>query len=64
MVLITRLNNKGQYINPHLIEVIESNPDTTLTLVNEKKIVIKETVSELLKRIIDYRRSIGIEISA
>ncbi len=63
MVLITKLNNKEQYINPHLIESIESNPDTTIVLIGGKVVVIKESMTVILERIVAYRRSIGIEIS-
>ncbi len=63
MVLITKLNNKEQYINPHLIESIESNPDTTIILIGGKVVVIKESMTMILERIVAYRRSIGIEIS-
>ena len=63
MVLVTKLNNSPYYLNPHLIETIESRPDTTITLASSKNLVIKENPKELIKKIIEYRRSIGIEIN-
>ena len=63
MVLVTKLNNSPYYLNPHLIETIESRPDTTITLASSKNLVIKENPKELIQKIIEYRRSIGIEIN-
>ncbi len=63
MVLVTKLNNSYYYLNPHLIETVESKPDTTITLVSNKSLVIKESPQALIQKIKEYRRSIGIEIS-
>ncbi len=63
MVLVTKLNNSYYYLNPHLIETVESKPDTTITLVSNKSLVIKESPQALIHKIKEYRRSIGIEIS-
>ncbi len=60
MIKVTRLNGSEYWLNPHLIEVIEKKPDTTITLVSGKKIVVKETPEELIKEIIEYRKKLGI----
>ncbi len=59
MVEVTRLNGESYYINPHQIEYIELNPDTTLTMLSGKRLIIVEDYETLYKRIISYRRQIG-----
>jgi len=41
-----------------MIEFIESNPDTFIVLSNNKKIVVKETMTEVIELIREYKRSI------
>lgn len=59
MIKVTRLNNEEFVINADMIETIEKTPDTIITLFNGKKVVITESVEEIIKRIIEYRKSIG-----
>ena len=48
-------------MNPHMIESMETNPDLTLTMLSGKKIIVKNSPSEIIKKIIDYRKKIGID---
>jgi len=59
MVEVTRLNGESYYINPHQIEYIEQNPDTTLIMLSGKRLIVVEDYQTLYKRIINYRRQIG-----
>ena len=59
MVRVTKLNGTEYYINPHQIEYIELNPDTTLVMLSGKKLVVRESYNELYDRIVDYRKLIG-----
>lgn len=59
MIVVTRLDGKQYWINPHQIESIELNPDVTLLMLSGKKIVVKDSVEEILNRIVEYRRRIG-----
>jgi len=45
-------------LNDDLIEVIEETPDTIIKLSNDKKIVVKEGVDEVIEKIIKYKRKI------
>jgi flagellar protein FlbD len=58
MITVTRLNNTPIIVNPDLIVFIEETPDTIITLSNGEKIVVQEKVGEVIKRVLDYRRSI------
>ena len=58
MILVTRLNHTPIVVNPDLIVFIEETPDTILTLSNGDKIVVQEKVGEVIKKVIEFRRSI------
>jgi len=59
MIEVTRLDGKTYYVNPHQIEYIEANPDTTLVMLSGKHLVVRESYEEILDRIVRYRRLIG-----
>lgn len=59
MVLVTRLDGTEYYINPHQIEYVESNPDTTIIMLSGKHLVVTEDFPTLFRRIVEYRRLIG-----
>ncbi|MFZ7104600.1 MAG: flagellar FlbD family protein [Peptococcaceae bacterium] len=59
MIKVTRFQGKEFYLNSDLIEYIENNPDTVITLINGKKIVVMETPEELITRIKEFRREIN-----
>jgi len=59
MINVTRLNGIVYYVNPHQIEYIESNPDTTLIMLSGKHLVVTESYQEVFDRIVAYRSLIG-----
>ena len=59
MIEVTRLDGVVYYVNPHQIEYIESNPDTTLIMLSGKRLVVREDYQTVFDRIVDYRRLIG-----
>jgi len=59
MMKVTRLNGVEYFINPHQIESIDIHPDTTLLMLSGKHVVVKETVEEIIDRIVEYRSRIG-----
>jgi flagellar protein FlbD len=60
MIQVTRLDGREFYLNPHQIEYIELNPDTTLIMLSGKRLVVREDYELILQRIIEYRRVIGV----
>jgi len=60
MIVLTRLNGKTFSLNAFLIEQIESHPDTTVSLISGKKIVVKESEDDVRKKIVELYRSIGL----
>ena len=59
MVEVTRLDGTVYYVNPHHIEYVESNPDTTLVMLSGKRLVVREDYPTVFRRIVEYRRLIG-----
>lgn len=59
MISVTRLNGKSIIINALLIETVEDTPDTVITLITGKKIMVLETVQEVVGSTQSYMQSIG-----
>ena len=59
MVEVTRLDGKTYYVNPHQIEYIECNPDTTMIMLSGKRLVVREDYQTVFTRIVEYRKLIG-----
>jgi flagellar protein FlbD len=58
MIQVTRLDGIKYHINPHQIECIEVNPDTTLVMLSGKHHIVREEVDDVLDNIVAYYRSI------
>ena len=58
MIQLTRLNNQALTVNSDLIKFVEQSPDTLITLVSGEKIVVRESPQEVLRRLIEFRRSV------
>ena len=61
MIEVMRLDGKSYWVNPHMIESMESNPDLTLTMLSGRKIIVKNSPQEISQKIIEYRNKIGID---
>lgn len=58
MIELTRLNNSLIMVNCDLIETVEENPDTVITLTTGKKYVVKESRQDIRKLVISYKQTI------
>ena len=58
MITVTKLDRRVVVINAELVKMIESAPDTIITLVNGDTIIVRETVDEIVEKAIDYARQI------
>ena len=59
VILLTRLNGTQFFLNPELIQSVEKTPDTVITLLNEKKLVVRESPELVCERYIEYRQRIS-----
>ncbi|GHU40970.1 flagellar protein FlbD [Clostridia bacterium] len=58
MIDLTRLNGVEFTVNAERIELVEATPDTVISLIDGKKIVVKESRQEVKNRVVLYKRSI------
>lgn len=58
MIRLTRLNKSNFVLNCELIETVESTPDTVITTVNGKKIVVTESIDEIVEKVIKYKKNV------
>lgn len=58
MLKLTRLNHQVIAINPDHIVFIDVAPDTTLRLLNGDKLIVRESLDELIDRYVELRRRI------
>jgi len=58
MIKLTRLNDTEFVLNCELVETVESTPDTVISTINGKKLVVKESVEEVVEKVIKYKGNI------
>ena len=56
MIKLTRFDGSEVAVNAELIKFVEAAPDTIVTLTSDQKILVLETVDEVIQRIIEYKR--------
>lgn len=56
MIKLTRFDGSEVAVNAELIKFVEAAPDTIVTLTSDQKILVLETVDEVIEEIIQYRR--------
>lgn len=60
MITLTRINGKTFTLNALYIEQVEAFPDTTITLTNNKKLVVKDSVEEVNEKVTSYYQRINV----
>lgn len=58
MIEVTKLNGDRIVVNADHLELVEAHPDTTLVLENERRIVVRDSVKEIVAKVVEYQRSI------
>jgi flagellar protein FlbD len=58
MIQLTRLNNSSLIVNSDLIKFVEQSPDTVITLLNGEKMIVRESVEQVMERIVQFRRAV------
>lgn len=58
MIELTRFNGERFVLNADLIEMVESTPDTVIRLLNGKKILVKETVEQVVERALEFAQRV------
>ena len=60
MIRLTRINRALLVLNSDLIELVETTPDTMITLTTGQKIIVLETPEQVSEKVIEFRRRIYV----
>lgn len=58
MILVHRRHGEPFHVNADLVETVESAPDTTLVLVDGRRIVVEEDPGTVVARVVSFRASL------
>ncbi|KYZ77287.1 flagellar protein FlbD [Anaerosporomusa subterranea] len=59
MIKLVKLKSQDDFVlNAELIETIEETPDTVVTLTNGKKLIVEESMDEIVRKVMEYRRAL------
>ncbi len=64
MISLKRLNGTEFTLNAELIEQIERTPDTVITLITGNNIVVRESVDDVVQKVVEYRHKVVIASAA
>jgi flagellar protein FlbD len=56
VIALQRINNSAFVLNADHIESVEATPDSVITLSNGKKIVSKNSVEDIVGKVIQYKQ--------
>jgi flagellar protein FlbD len=59
MIKLTLYNEADIVVNADMIECVERTPDTLISLTTGKKVMVKESVEDVIGKVIAYRRLIS-----
>lgn len=57
MIRVTRLDGSHLYVNEHNIQWLEALPDTVITILGGARVIVRESISEVLDLIQRQERS-------
>jgi flagellar protein FlbD len=63
MITLTRLNGQAFVVNADKIRYVEQTPDTMVCCESGEKMMVKETLAEVVRRSIEYARLIRKSIT-
>ncbi len=61
MIPLTRPDGSSVLVNPDRIEFVEETPDTVLTMADGRKLLVRETATEVAMRFHFYQRSLHVD---
>jgi flagellar protein FlbD len=59
VIKLTLYNDADLVVNADMIESVEKTPDTIISLTTGKKVMVKESVEDVVGKVIAYRRLIS-----
>ena len=63
MIKLTKFKSDGDkqgefILNAEMIETIEETPDTVITLTDGKKLIVEESMDDVVRKTMAYRRAL------
>jgi flagellar protein FlbD len=58
MIELTRLSWDSFFLNPDLIQTVETTPDTVIRLTNGETLIVRESAIEIRQKVLHFRRAI------
>ena len=55
MILLTRLDNSSVLVNLETVKFFEATPDTIIVFVNGDSLIVRESLEEIDRRVVEYR---------
>jgi flagellar protein FlbD len=59
VITLHKLHGERLVLNAELIESVEAVPDTLITLVNHRRVVVSESVQDVVDAVVRYRRRVA-----
>jgi flagellar protein FlbD len=56
MIMLTRLNGQSFVVNAEKIRLVECTPDTVVCCETGERLMVKESIQEVIRRSIEYGR--------
>ena len=56
MIKLRRLNDTEIVVNADKIKYVESTPDTIVTLMNNEKLIVRDSVEDVIQKVIEFKR--------
>jgi len=61
MIKLTRFDGSEFAVNAELVKFVEATPDTIVTLTSDQKILVLESVDEVIAKVMEYKQRVGGE---
>lgn len=58
VIVVHRLDGEEMVLNADLVESVEATPDTVITLVDGRRIVVREAPEAITERVIEFRAAV------
>jgi len=58
VITLHKLNGDEVVLNAELIESVEATPDTLITLVDRRRMMVCESVDDVVEAVVTYRRRV------
>lgn len=58
MIRVRRLNGRELILNADLIKSMEATPDTVLTLLSGEKLMVLDSVDEVVEKVVQFKKRV------